>query len=214
MASRKTKPDKSASKGDEGVVLILDYLRAQNRPYSAIEISANLHNKVTKANAAKILKELHGNEEIEGRVSGKQIVYHALQSPEDDASPEGLADLEGEVKRLQEQTTEFKANEKKVRAELVLLCARPTLSELRQDLTRLEREKVTIVKSLEALRSTESVPVSVEERAEVDKEWKKWQRHASARARICQELWRSCSEVLPENMTRAELWESLGLDEM
>lgn len=66
----------------------------QNRPYSAIDVSANLHNKVTKgafretqrrcemlllmqvkltyevAAAAKILKDLHEQKLIEGRTAG------------------------------------------------------------------------------------------------------------------------------------------------
>jgi 26S proteasome regulatory subunit (ATPase 3-interacting protein) len=33
--------------GDEAVELILDYLKTQNRPYSATEVSANLHGKVS-----------------------------------------------------------------------------------------------------------------------------------------------------------------------
>jgi outer membrane biosynthesis protein TonB len=64
--------------GDEAVVLIVEYLRAQNRPFSATEVSANLHGKVgslpsgdgrlgkgrlmpeqvTKTVADKILKEM------------------------------------------------------------------------------------------------------------------------------------------------------------
>jgi hypothetical protein len=59
--------------------LILNYLQQQNRPYSAIDISANLKNRVTKTAAAKLLKDLHERGEIEGRVAGKGVVYHALQ---------------------------------------------------------------------------------------------------------------------------------------
>ena len=33
--------------GDEAVTLIVEYLKSQNRPYSATEISANLHGKVS-----------------------------------------------------------------------------------------------------------------------------------------------------------------------
>lgn len=56
--------------GENGSVMILDYLRKQNRPYSAIEISTNLQNKVTKANAVKILKDMHEKGQIEGRAAG------------------------------------------------------------------------------------------------------------------------------------------------
>jgi len=61
-------------------------------------VSSNLHNAVTKgqlyctgyryvitnwkktATATKILKEMHESGQIEGRVSGKQIVYHTIQA--------------------------------------------------------------------------------------------------------------------------------------
>jgi len=68
----KLTPEQSAS-------LILEYLRKQNRPYSATDISANLKNRVTKAAATKLLKDMHERTEIEGKAAGKQIVYHAIQ---------------------------------------------------------------------------------------------------------------------------------------
>lgn len=57
----------------------MEYLIKQNRPYSAVDISSNLHNAVTKTTAAKLLKEMHESGQIEGRVSGKAVVYHVIQ---------------------------------------------------------------------------------------------------------------------------------------
>ena len=59
--------------------LIMDYLRKQNRPYSATDISTNLKNRVSKAAAAKLLKDMHERKEIEGRAAGKQLIYHVIQ---------------------------------------------------------------------------------------------------------------------------------------
>lgn len=74
------KPEKEAKLSPEAAAdLMLNYLRKQNRPYSATDISANLKNRVTKATAAKILKDMHERKDIEGRAAGKQIVYHAVQ---------------------------------------------------------------------------------------------------------------------------------------
>lgn len=42
----KEKPKVKAVTGEEAVALIVNYLKAQNRPYSATEVSANLHGKV------------------------------------------------------------------------------------------------------------------------------------------------------------------------
>jgi hypothetical protein len=64
---------------EQSAALIMDYLRKQNRPYSATDISTNLKNRVTKAAATKLLKDMHERKEVEGRASGKQIVYHSIQ---------------------------------------------------------------------------------------------------------------------------------------
>ena len=77
MAPRK--PTSKAATDEDPSDLILTYLVAQNRPYSATEISSNLHNKVTKAKTDKILKELHERGEIAGHTSGKSTVYWCLQ---------------------------------------------------------------------------------------------------------------------------------------
>lgn len=55
-AKAEKKGDKSGEKekvksvtGDEAVAVMMEYLRATNRPYSATEISANLHGKVRRS---------------------------------------------------------------------------------------------------------------------------------------------------------------------
>lgn len=75
MAPRKP----TAKQEDNPNELILHYLRTQNRPYSTTEISSNLHNKVTKAKADKILKELADKKEVSAKTSGKSTVYWCLQ---------------------------------------------------------------------------------------------------------------------------------------
>ena len=80
MAPTKKDGEKEAKlTPEQSAAVILDYLRKQNRPYSATDISSNLKNRVTKAAAAKLLKDMHERNEIEGRAAGKQIVYHVIQ---------------------------------------------------------------------------------------------------------------------------------------
>ena len=76
-----TKKDEKEAKltPEQSAALVLDYLRKQNRPYSATDISTNLKNRITKAAAAKLLKDIHERHEIDGRAAGKQLVYHAIQ---------------------------------------------------------------------------------------------------------------------------------------
>lgn len=50
--------------------------------------------------------------------------------------------------------------------------------------------------------------MSPEKRAELGKEWRRWNRIASVRKRICRDLWSRCLEVSPDNVCREELWVS------
>ncbi|OJJ84108.1 putative TBP interacting domain protein [Aspergillus glaucus CBS 516.65] len=183
------------------------------RKAKAIDISSNLHNKVTKTYAAKALRELHQNKEVEGRVAGKQTVYHVPQDSSDEATTGVIANLDEEIKQLEEKLATLKTDEKNARAELATLRSKPLLSELRQDIDRLETEKESMLARLDEFHGRDSsVQVSPEERAEVEREWKRWQRQVNVRRRICRDMWMKCSEVVPEGMTREELWESLGLE--
>ncbi|KAL4973239.1 Tat binding protein 1-interacting protein-domain-containing protein [Aspergillus desertorum] len=213
MVQKKGKTDKSAKDVPlEGSALILDYLRRQNRPYSAIDISTNLHNKVTKTYAVKALRELHQKKEIECRVAGKQTVYHALQEEMDEAGPDAVAAMDEEIESLQEQLSGLKENEKKIQGELNSLNAIPLLSELRTEIKKLQEEKELLTARLAMVNGDGSAEVSPQEKENVRREWKKWQNQDRVRARIYRDLWRKCSETLPEGVTREELWESLGLE--
>ncbi|KAL2009245.1 hypothetical protein VTN00DRAFT_7439 [Thermoascus crustaceus] len=167
------------------------------------------------AYAAKTLKEMHERKQVEGRVSGKQIVYHALQDPADDATPEALAAIDDEIRQLQDKLAAYKASEKSMRGELAVLCAKVPISELRHEVSKLEVERAETLHRLAKLRSRDddsSVLVSAEQRIQVEREWTEWRKHVHVRKKICRDLWERCTEVLPEDTTKEDLWESLGLE--
>ncbi|KAL5361864.1 hypothetical protein BJX96DRAFT_152951 [Aspergillus floccosus] len=115
--------------------------------------------------------------------------------------------LQNELQRLQEELTTLKENEKQVREELAALNATPLLFELRRDIDQLEQERKTMLIQLEQFHGgDEPKRVSADERAEIERQWRYWQRQAHVRSRICCDLWLRCSEVLPDDMTAEELW--------
>ncbi|CEL06672.1 hypothetical protein ASPCAL09844 [Aspergillus calidoustus] len=213
MAPKKGKTKKEAANdaASDGTAMILDYLRRQNRPYSAIDVSTNLHNK-SPAYAVKALRDLHQKKEIECRVAGKQTVYHATQEESDETSADAIAAMDEEIQRLQEELPGLKEEEKKVQAELSSLNAVPLLSELRTELEKLESEKESLAASLAKVHGDGEANGSPQETEAVRKDWKLWQVQARVRERICRDLWLKCSETLPEGTTREELWERLGLE--
>ncbi|EGE02549.1 hypothetical protein TEQG_01583 [Trichophyton equinum CBS 127.97] len=187
MAPKKEKTekgDKSAS-SEDGSAMILKYLKQQNRPYSAIDISANLHNKVTKgiAYTAKALKALHERKLLECRVSGKQMVYHAVQEATSETTPEELAAMDDRITSLKEQLESVKVQEKTLKAELAVLNSRVSSTELLSHIGQLESRKDTLNDQLARLckeTATDRI-VTEEESNRVQKNWATWKKHASLR---------------------------------
>ncbi|KAI9876082.1 MAG: hypothetical protein M1830_007386 [Pleopsidium flavum] len=192
------------------------------------------------AHAAKTLKEMHERNEIAGRAAGtfpairrqqqtnlqnitisgemtghilgKQTVYHALQDPNDIASPEEVAAMDREIETIREEIVADKANEKLLKANLAAVNATVSTEDLRGNIITLELEKEQLLARLVPLRSGRVKPVPLEEKMLVDKAWKEWQRKWDVRKKIAMEVWAHATEVLPEGTSKEELWEGLGLE--
>ncbi|BGP14656.1 hypothetical protein JCM10213v2_002605 [Rhodosporidiobolus nylandii] len=95
-------------KGDQAEELVLTYLKEQNRPYGATDLSANLKNRVSKPQAQKALASLADKGEILAKTWGKTTVYCALQDGEDELSPEDLAELEEKIEALKTEEQKLK----------------------------------------------------------------------------------------------------------
>lgn len=138
--------------------------------------------------------------------TGKQTVYHALQDLAQDATPEAIAALNKEIEKAQDQLSTIKADEKHIRATLAGLEAKRRISDLERDIQHLEAEREAIQAQLGDSQGSNEIRISVEDRGKLEQEWKQWQRHATVRRGICRDLWRQCTEVLPEDTTSQELW--------
>ncbi|KAE8308719.1 TBPIP-domain-containing protein [Aspergillus transmontanensis] len=191
---------------NDGPTLVLDYLRKQNRPYSATDVSANLHNNVTKTYAAKVLRELHQSQKIEGRASGRQAVYHALQKGADESTLERVMVLDDHILQLQEQLTNLKGYAKNARAELATLRATPLAFDLQESINHLQVEKETAFAILTQVQGTSAGQVDEEDRTIAKRVWECWQKRVNLRRKACRDLWRRCLEMVDKDVTREELW--------
>lgn len=138
--------------------------------------------------------------------AGKQIVYHAIQDPNDAASLVNLASMDQEIADLRETVSTTKAKERLLRANLISVNATLSTEELRSNVTLLELEKKEILGRLGPLRSGNVKPVVPEEKEAVERAWKEWSRKAKVRKKICIELWEMCTEEVEEGKTKEELW--------
>ena len=146
---------------------------------------------------------------------GKQTVYHVLQNLDDAAGPEEIVAMDHEIDDLREQITSTKASDKTLRSNLASVNATVSTQHLRDSAKAFEREKHHLLGRLGPLRSGSVKPISVAEKAAVDKAWKKWSENARARKKICLEVWAYVTEMLPDGKTEAELWVSpFNVDEL
>lgn len=137
---------------------------------------------------------------------GKQMVYHALQEELNKVGPDVIVAMDEEIQSLQEQLPGLKENDKKMQGELNSINTVPLPSELRTEIEKLEKEKGSLAAHVAKMDGDGSAHVSPLEKENVRRDWKLWQNQARLRAQICHDIWRKCSETLPENMTRDELW--------
>lgn len=137
---------------------------------------------------------------------GKQMVYHALQEELNQDGPDIVAVMDEEIQSLQEQLPSLKEKDKKMQGELNSINTISLPSELRAEIEKLEKEKGSLIAQLAKSHCDGSIQVSPLEKVNVRRDWKHWQNQARLRAQICRDIWRKCSETLPENMTGEQLW--------
>jgi 26S proteasome regulatory subunit (ATPase 3-interacting protein) len=132
-------------------------------------------------------------------------VYHTLQDPNDCATPEDLAIIDGQIAALRKETNTINAEIKTLRATLSSLESRMSTSDLHTSVVTMEKEKEEATARLVKLRSGDVKPVSMEEKAAVDTDMRKWDKVAANRAKITKEMWDSILDVLPEGIEAADL---------
>ena len=136
---------------------------------------------------------------------GKQIVYHALQTTQDHATPEEIAAMDVEIIALREELVASKSEEKAQRAILSNFGAMLSIQDLRSSVRALESEKTEILARLASHREGKVQPISTEERNAAEKELQVWMKQATARKKITNELFLMLLEGVP-GKTKEDLW--------
>ncbi|KAJ5033627.1 uncharacterized protein L3040_008739 [Drepanopeziza brunnea f. sp. 'multigermtubi'] len=199
--------------GEEAMELIRAYLKRENRPYSATEISANLHGKVTKTVADKLLKDMEQSGQIKGKATksgtGGQWVFWPIQDPADSASPEELAAMDTAIEALRERMPAIKASLKSLRAKLDALRTAPTTVDLAAAIERMQEENVAKKERLLAFQQGTVKTVTTEEVENVEKDLKYWGGKRTARKRAFEAV----EGQLREGMTKEDIWDKAGIEE-
>ncbi|KAI9654879.1 MAG: hypothetical protein M1831_005248 [Alyxoria varia] len=188
MAPRKEKADKANA--DEGRTTYL--IRSRN------DYEISTQTKV--AAATKTLKDLHERQKIEGRASGKQVVYHALQDPSVDASPETLKAMDAQITSVRNETNALHASMKSMRGQLNAFTNAVPLSEMQANIASLGKEEAALEERLESLKGGLAHPIMTTTEMDILEERERyWVNAVARRAKIRKELWGVVKDSLPED---------------
>jgi len=114
--------------------------------------------------------------------------------------------MDQQIATLREEIATAKSEEKMLKAQLITMNATMSTNELQAGISGYEAEQQGLLARLGPLRSGNVKPVSAEEKAAVDKDWRLWNYRSNIRKKICMEVWGHLTEELPEGKTREELW--------
>jgi 26S proteasome regulatory subunit (ATPase 3-interacting protein) len=113
--------------------------------------------------------------------------------------------MDKRTEELRNETTNLNATAKSLRATLASLNNTLSTADLRASVAALEAERTEILERLTALRAGTVRPVSKEEKEQVDKDMKAWEKVLITRRKIVKDMWGQIMEGLPEGVQANEL---------
>lgn len=206
---RNAAADKGKASTDQAELVVLEYLRKTNRPYSAIDISSNLNNLVSKAAAQKLLVKLAEDKVIETKTWGKLSVYYAKQKQTATVSAEDLAELDAGIEKLKSDIESLKKETRDLTTGLKQIQDTPQTSDLPGLLSQCEEETHSLQQKLDCITSGAAPLVSEEELQEAENSHKQMVKQWHSRKKLFQAMW---SEVVEQVEKPKELEEKLGIE--
>merc|ERR1712178_525851 len=182
-------------------VAIKQYLVKQNRPYSAIDITNNLHKEFGKTLVERTLEALSESGQIVKKTYGKQKVFCADQSKYPDVDDTELKSMDSQVNQLTESLKKEQLTFKERQSKLQSLNSSLTTEQAQQQLNQLKKECSRYSEKLNQLKNNANT-VSPEERTQIMtlrgkyvKEWRK-------RKRIAMDISNAVLEGYPKSKKR------------
>ncbi|KDQ58518.1 hypothetical protein JAAARDRAFT_155030 [Jaapia argillacea MUCL 33604] len=182
-----------------------------NRPYGAVDVSANLKGAVPKTATQKILLSLAEKGEIVQKSYGKTAFFVVNQANLEDMPPEKLAALESEYKDIDEANKLLVAEVKAASTELNKLKSTPTDDEIASQVAELQLAISTARKHLEPLRSGTPL-ISASELEMLGIQWNKWRNEWMRRKKVFMTFWNLAMDAVPRQ-DASEIAEDLGIEQ-
>ncbi|XP_064895469.1 homologous-pairing protein 2 homolog isoform X2 [Columba livia] len=194
------------SKGREGpaaggaAAVLFQYLREQNRPYSAQDAFGNLQREhgLGKAAVVKALEQLAQQGRVREKTYGKQKIYFADQEQLPAASDAELRALDEAIAALSAKVQAAQQSCRHMEAELKELNGSMTTPEVAREIEELRKDCANYMEKLERIKSATN-HVTPEEKEKVCSEQKLYCKEWRRRKRMATELLDAILEGYPKS---------------
>jgi len=187
---------------------VFDYMKSQNRPYSASDVFLNLHKEHGKTAVMKAMELLAQQNKLLEKNYGKSKIYVVHQSQFPHVDDKELSALDSEICALTEKLQQLQAALQKCNAETNALLLSPTTTEALQQVKNLTAEIASLEQKLQKLKSGQTIDPNMKKK--IFDEHKTNVGHWRKRKRMTTDLMNAVLEGYPK--TKKHFLEEVGLE--
>jgi len=190
---------------------ILQYMRDQNRPYSATDVLLNLHKEIGKTQVVKSLETLAKAGHLAEKVYGKQKIYFVNQNTLPSLGETEMKDLETDIKAKTKDVTSLREETRSIDNQLGSLTNSLTTEQGREKLAELNKQLERGKEKLASLK-TMCKDIAPEDKIKINKEHQKVVKEWRKRKRMCMDVVNAILENEGCTKSKKELIEEMGID--
>ncbi|KAJ8654775.1 hypothetical protein O0I10_009496 [Lichtheimia ornata] len=194
---------------EEEDIVVRNYLRKVNRPYSATDVFNNLHGKYQKSNIVKALDRLTEQETVVSKTYGKMTIY-SIKQDKTDMLPEQLEAMDVNVQTLANQVESTMQENQHLSSTLRDITITPLTQDAKELASKLTQENETYRGRLEKIKQGQTL-LAPEERKRIDTVLEHMRKEWRIRRKMFVDIFSTVTEQSADKP--AELKEELGIEE-
>nr|XP_039263890.1 homologous-pairing protein 2 homolog [Styela clava] len=177
---------------------VYEYMKIQNRPYSAADVFSNLHKVHGKTAVVKAMETLAVDKKLIEKAYGKSKIYVINQNEFPEVSDLEITKLEEDIKLWTEKCETSQSELKLIKASLRTHLSSLTTEDAKSKVNQLQKEVKQLKERLtKAKQSTEDI--SEEDKKNIYKNHKQFVSHWKKRKRMTTDLMEAVLEGYPKS---------------
>ena len=207
----KVKKKEENAKIDDPKQYVYDYMKSQNRPYSAINIFDNLHGAIKKSQLQKILDALVDEGSLIMKEYNSKIYLFNQDKLEIKVSDADIEEIQKEIDAKREENKQLKEEIASKNNELKILTLTLTDEELKAKIKEMKKELAKMKIKVDDIKGNKIDPIPPEKMNEAKENFEKELKVFKKTKKICTEIINDISDGL--ELKLKDTYEKIGIED-